>query len=165
MVFPKGHVFEDVSTIFKLFFNATMAVKIAKPLYHYRTKRVDSITETHTLTNLIDYWLAHESLYEFFFNDDRFNTDVEFMNKLLQYCANAVARTWRWCYASSNQERMKYETSLQEMQGFVVQKIPAFGLKKWPFYLRFSIFMCRFKNKYVFALLFYMVKVYRRIIC
>ena len=161
--FPRGHVFEDIATMHKLFMKASTVVCISKPLYHYRVNRKDSINDTYSMDNLTDYWLAHKARYDYFAQDARFNTDAQIMNKLKQYCAVAIARTWRWCFASSSQEREEYASFFKEMQEFVTSLFPCFGVKGWPLFLRFSIFMARFNNALVFALLHYLNQVYRRV--
>ena len=161
--FPCGHVFEEHATVYKFFLQADKVVSIAKPLYHYRLRRKDSITETHTMANLYDYWLAHKSRYDYFLQDDRFNTDKEVMSRLELNCASAIAHNWRWCYENSAQERKHYAIVFKEMQEFAASHFPCFGEKGWPLYLRFSIFMARFNNAFVFALLYYLNLGYRRL--
>lgn len=161
--FPCGHVFEEHATVYKFFLQAGKVVSIAKPLYHYRLRRKDAITETHTMANLYDYWLAHKSRYDYFLQDGRFNTDKKVINRLQYNCASAIAHMWRWCYENSAQEREQYASSFKEMQEFASSHFPCFGEKGWPLYLRLSIFLARFNNVFVFALLYYMNQVYRRV--
>lgn len=149
--------------MYKFFLNAVTVVSIAKPFYHYRLKRKDSITETHTMANLYDYWVAHKSRYDYFLQDDRFNTDKEIMNRLLRNCASAIAHNWRWCYENTAKERKQYASFFKEMQEFAASHFPCFGKKGWPLYLRFSIFMARFNNVFVFAVLYYLNLGYRRV--
>ncbi len=163
LCFPRGHVFEDIATMHKVFMKASTVVCISKPLYHYRVSRKDSINDTYSMDNLTDYWLAHKSRYDFFAQDARFNTDAQIMDKLKQYCAVAIARTWRWCFASSAQEREEYASFFKEMQEFAAVHFPCFGMKGWPLFLRFSIFMAKFNNTFVFALLYYVNQGYRRV--
>lgn len=161
--FPYGHVFEEYATFYKYLLKAGIVVSIAKPLYHYRQGRKDSITETRSMANLVDYWLAHKSRYDYFAQDERFNTDEEIMLQLEQHCVGAIARTWRWCYENTAQERRKYSSHFKEMQEFAVSHFPLFGRKGWPLFLRFSIFMARFDNMFVFAFLYYLNQAYRRV--
>jgi len=92
------------------------------PLYHYRIERQGSITQSYPIANLVDYWLAHKSRYDYFVGDSRFNTDKDLMEKLLFLCAAAVARTWRLCFASTRQERKQYALYLEEMSSFCAQE-------------------------------------------
>lgn len=163
IVFPRGHVFEEHATVYKFFLQADSVVSIAKPFYHYRLRRKDAITETHTMANLYDYWLAHKSRYVFFLQDERFNTDEEIMNRLQCNCANAIAYNWRWCYGNSAQEREQYASSFKEMQEFASCHFRWFGEKGWPLFLRLSIFLARFDDVFVFALLYYLNHMYRRV--
>ena len=115
------------------------------------------------MANLTDLWLAHKSRYDFFLNDSRFNTDKDLMEKLRYFCAFAAARTWCWYYANAKQERNNYALYLEEMHVFCTQEVPLFGLKNWPMYVRIPIFLGRFNNNFVFALLYYMLQGFRRL--
>ena len=159
--FPVGHVFEDYATVYKCYLQATRVVSIAQPFYHYRKQRNGSITESHSVSNLVDFWLAQKSRYDFFLKDERFNSDKELLEQLKRYCAVAIARTWRWCYESSAQERQQYASFFKEMQMFSTNRFSCFGEKCWPLYLRFSIFMARFNSVFVFALLYYLNQGYK----
>ena len=163
MLFPKGHVFEDISIMYKIFLKANRVSCITKPLYHYRRERNHAITQTYSMANLIDFWLAHKSRYDYFLQDDRFNTDNIIMEKLQDHCVVAIARTWRWCYETKARERQRYASFFEEMQVFAKSHLPSFGRKGWPLFLRCSIFMARFNNVFAFALLYYMNQVYRRV--
>lgn len=159
--FPEGHVFEDIAIQYKILAMTTCAVSISKPLYHHRMKREGAITQTFSMDNLIDFWLAHKSRYDFYLCDNRFNTDKELTDKLLYWCAIAISRTWRWCYTNSDQERKNYSIYFKEMNDFSVQHFPVFGMKNWPLYLRVSIFFTRFNNKFVFTFLYGLNQIYR----
>ena len=163
IAFPYGRFFEDIFTAHKLFLKATSCIYVSKPFYHYIKRRKNSITETFSMDNLIDFWQAHKTRYDFFLHDERFNTDEELMNKLQYWCAIAIARTWRCCFANTAQERKEYASFFEELQGFTFSHFPCFGEKGWPLFLRFSIFLARFNNEFVFALLYYMNLGYRRV--
>ncbi len=163
IVFPEGHVFEEIATVYKLFLKVTSAVSYSIPLYHYRKGRNDSITQTRTMDNLVDYWIAHKSRYDYFLQDSRFNTDKAFMDDLLISCAYAIARTWRWCYANTEQEFKEYAGYLKEMQDFCHQNFPAAGMPNWPLHLRFVIFIGRFNHKLGFAVLYYVLQAFKLI--
>ena len=161
--FPNGHVYEDTAVMFKFLLKATCLVTVSKPLYHYRKGRQDSITQSRSMANLIDYWLAHKSRYEYFLADNRFNTDKEFVDKLRYFCAKAMARAFRWYYGNTEQEKENYASYMKEMHDFCIQNFPAFGLNNWPLHMRISIFLGRFDNKYAFALLYYLLQGYREL--
>ena len=153
IVFPKGHVYEDIIMTYRLFYNATKVVCISKPLYHYRKKRTGAITTSHSMENLRDYWLAHRLRYDFILADRQLQNDTELINVLLSYCAAAIVRTWRWYYPLSEKEKKTLHPFIKEMQYFSKQHIPVFGMKHWPIHLRLSIFLTRFDNTIVYALL------------
>jgi len=160
--FSKGHVYEDIVIMHKVLLMATCGVNISKPLYHYRTNRSGSINQSRSMENLIDYWLAHKSRYDYFLADRQFNKDKEIIDKLRFWCALAIARTWRWCYSNTQKEIIKYSSFLEEMQSFAKNNLSYSDMKVWPLHLKFTIFLARFKNPFVFALLYYLSQMYRK---
>ena len=158
IAFPKGHVFEEFSTMYKFFLKDLSVVSISRPFYHYRQVRKNSITNTYTMNNLIDFWLAHKARYDYFSGDNRFNTDQEIMDKLYYYCALAIGRTWGWYYASTDQEKEQYASELKEMQDFCIQHFPLSSISKLPLRERIPLIIGRFNNKFAFALLYYMLQ-------
>ena len=159
--FPNGHVFEDTAIMYKLFLKANSVVTISKPLYHYRQLRRGSIVQSHSMANLIDYWLAHKSRYDYFLSDNRFNTDNVFMNRLRFFCAEAIARTYWFCYNNTKQERDKYFQIIMQMHVFCGQNFPVFGLKGMPLYVRMALFVGRFNIMFAFAWLYYLLLGYK----
>lgn len=162
LMFPKGHVYEDVATTHKLFLQAETGVTLSKPLYHYRMNRIGSITQVRSLDNLIDYWLAHKLRYDYFLADSRFNTDNKILDRLRFKCAVAVAKTWRWCYGNSEQKIEKYSSFLEEMKNFARNDLTYVAMKGWPFHLQLTVILARFNYKFVFALLYYLNQAYRK---
>lgn len=158
IAFPKGHVFEETSTMYKFFLQDFSVVSISRPFYHYRQERKDAITNSHTMDNLIDFWLAHKARYDYFSGDSRFNTDQEIMDKLNYYCAKAIGRTWGWYYACADQEKEQYASELKEMRDFCMQHFPFSGISKLPLRERIPMIIGRFNNKLAFALLYYMLQ-------
>lgn len=161
-VFSKGHVYEDISIMHKILLMAARGESISKPLYHYRSNRLGSINQSRSMDNLIDYWLAHKSRYDNSLADRCFNEDKEIIDKLRFWCALAIARTWRWCYANTQKEIKEYSSFLVEMQHFAKNNLSRADMESWPFHLKFTIFLARFKYPFVFALLYYLNQVYRK---
>lgn len=160
--FSKGHVYEDIAIMHKILLMAACGVSISKPLYHYRADRPGSINQSRSMDNLIDYWLAHKSRFDCFLADRCFNKDKEVIDKLHFWCALAIARTWRWCHANTQQEIKKYSSFLEEMQDFIKNNLSYCDKKRWPLHLKFTIFLARFRNPLVFALLYYLSQMYRK---
>ena len=161
VIFPNGHVSEDIVTMYQFFLNVKSVVTISKPLYHYRQMREGAITQTRSMVNLIDCWLAHKARYDYFSGDSRFNTDNEIMDKLYYYCAYAIGRTWGWSYKCSDQEKIQYDSTLKEMHDFCIQNFPKFGMKEWPLSVRIPIVIGRLNNSFAFALLYFVMQSYR----
>lgn len=161
-LFPVGHWSEDTSTVCKLLANSAVTVSTSKPLYHYRKDVEGSYTksQSHNANNLIDFWKAHKSRYDYFLEDGRFNIDQELLDKQLNFCALAIARIWIRYWAFTQEEKEKYTSCIIEMQSFCNQKFPAFGIKNWPLSLKVPIFIGRFNNKLAFALLYYTFNIF-----
>lgn len=149
--FPEGHSFEDVATTYKLVGNATVT-GVAENTYHWM-QRKSSISQSHDLKNLIDYWLAYKER-----NDDLNSiVDEEANAILLKGCAYAIARTWVWYLRG--EKNPKYIT---EISSFARENYPVFGFQGWPLYLRICIFLSRFRNTASFAMAYYLNQLYRR---
>lgn len=162
--FPQGHVFEDTATVYKVFSVVNSIRVIPNVLYHHRYRK-DSISHIYSTTcsmaNLIDYYLAHKSRFDYFKEDCRFNTDNEVMEQLLFYCAISIKRTWLWYYASTKEEREKYSLQVEEMRAFSKRHFPRFGKRDWSLKLRLCIFMQKFNSPIVFPVLYYINHFYR----
>lgn len=156
-------MYEEIATIYKIFANVSAATFIPQPFYHYLQHRNGSITTTHSVENLRDYWLAHKMRYDFFISVKQFNNDKTLTNKLLMYCARAISRAIRHYYQLTEEEKDYLHPFIEEMRTFAALHFPVFGMKNWPYYLRFSVFMARIDNVAVYALLYYMTKIYNRI--
>lgn len=158
ITFPKGHVSEEIVTMHKFFLKTANVVSISKPFYHYRKERKDAITNTHTMRNLVDYWLANKSRYDCFSADCRFNTDKEMMHKLQRCCANAIGRTWGWYYVCTDQEKEQFAAELKEMHDFCMQYFPLLNMGKLPLRERIPLILGRFNSIFAYALLYYILQ-------
>lgn len=157
--FPQGHVFEDTATLHKIYAGINMAVSTSRPLYHYRI-RESAISQTHSMDNLIEFWLAHKGRYDFFAQDQRFNSDRELMNKLLYHCAFAIERTYRFLHVVPQKEREPYLLYLQEIRDFSVQNFTDDIIQGWPAHLRLCVNLARYDTEVVPALFYCMNRVY-----
>ena len=148
--FPNGHDFEDVATTYKLIRCAKIS-NTEYHAYHYR-KRNSSISQNHHTKNLVDNWIAHKQRYE----DLKEIVGKETVNRLLMFCAYAIARTWAW-YLKCERDSVY----ISEMVSFVHNNYPVFGEKEWPLQLRISIFLSRFNNWCSFLIAYYFNQIYR----
>ncbi len=140
ILFPEGHVFEEIATVYKLFDSIRTVTSVSRELYHY-VRREGSIVTSHSMDNLIDFWIAHKEQYEYFSNDVRFNSNALLINKLLYNCAGSIARTMRWLYGVPLQEREVYAFQLKEMHSFYKQHLQNLDKKTWPIHLRLCILL------------------------
>ena len=159
--FPQDHIYEDVSTVYKIFSVVDSVYSIPCALHHYRI-REGSISNTHSMGNSVDLWIAHKARFDYFKDDCSFNTDNEMMEKLLFYCATAIKRTWLLYYVSTKEEREIYSSQIEEMRVFSKRYFPRFGKRDWPLKLRFCIFMQKIDSPVVFPVLYYLNQFYRR---
>lgn len=160
--FPEKRVFEDIATLYKVFAVMKKAVCISKPLYHYRIRK-NSITQTYSWKYLIDYWLAIKERNDFFSQENEYLSDKELVDLLQYRSAMAIARTWRWVYGCTKRDKIFYQSYIDEMRAISRQQLPWLGKKEWPLFLRFSCFMSKFDSPLVFATLYYLNQVNRKI--
>lgn len=160
--FPKGRVFEEHATLYKIFSETDSVISIPQKLYHYRI-REGSISHTRTMKHLVDFWTAYKARYYFFKCDNRFNYDNDLLRDSLYLCAYAIARTWRWYYVVPNLERKKYARQMDEMRNFALQHFSGFGEKNWSLHVRLCISLVRYDSELVFAFLYYLNQFYRKL--
>lgn len=147
VTFPDGCSFEDIATTHKLLMNARV-VGVSNFGYHY-TQRESSISQTHDIKNLIDYWHAYLQRYE----DLKGTIEDEI---LLKDCASAIARMWAWYL-----KNQKTPEIVMEMTTFVREQLPPFGFDDWPGYLRTYTYLARFNNTISFSIAYILNQIYR----
>lgn len=62
--FPDGRNYEDLATMYKLYFNAKSIVITDYTLYNYWLGNLNSITSNSTIKNMTDYLLSAKEIYE-----------------------------------------------------------------------------------------------------
>lgn len=138
--FPVGRVFEDVPTTVKIFTNSKRVCSIPVSKYHY-LQRNGSLSKIHTLNNILGYWYSHKERFDYL----QSQVDDDIKEKLLRYCALAIARMWAYYYDFAPEERIICRNDIQEMNTFSRQYIPLFGSLKWPISLRTGAFLSHFQ--------------------
>lgn len=134
LAFPEGHVYEDISSVYKVLIETTSVATVHQPLYRYR-QRKGSIARIYTMKNLVDYWNAIHGRYEYL--RATFGEEVE--QRLRRQCANALARTWRWFYGVPKTDRDN--VFLEEQHTFTCRNYSLLGDRGWPLALRVCIFL------------------------
>lgn len=143
LLFPEGHVYEDVAVTYKLVIAAETVRFIPSILYHYRHSST-SISNSHSMERLIDFWDASRERYLFFKNNEKFNNDAEFMDALLLHCAGVISTVWMNAYAT--RQWKDYIVRLREMSAFAREEKLAVGKRNWPVMVRYSVIMSRSVN-------------------
>ena len=151
--FPKGRVYEDIATTYKILANSTCVVSTSIPLYHYCQFREGSITRTVTIENLLDNFWAYKEKYEYFKQHSPYNTDKMLLERLLNKCANSVVKIWIKCAFLSKSERQQYGLQVKEINLFARYHFLLFGNVNWPFRLRALLFLIRYNSECFFSLL------------
>lgn len=141
--FPEGHAYEDIFVVYKVLGNIETVAAVNKTLYRYRQRR-GSITRSFSMTNLIDYWNANHERCNFLRSEYENRKDTVFEYELEKQCAYAIARTWRWFYGVPRKER-NY-VYLSELNSYASKNYGLFGDRRWPLYLRMSIFLAHYAN-------------------
>ncbi len=160
MRFPDGKVFEDIATAYRLFENADSVCCIPDVLYHYSINP-DGISKVHGLRNLIDYWDANHERYLYLSRREPYCLDRENVEHLIRSCTAAAFRTWRWIYPYLDMLGEQEEAKLREMEALIREKSAECDKRDWPIYLKIAPFCMRFRNKVLFAILYYMNMGYR----
>ena len=159
--FPEDRSFEDAAIMHKIVEQAKGVYVYSLPKYHYQ-KRENSITKINTAKNLIDFADAHIERYCFFEEKHRelFKTKQE---KVTRYAAIGIAKTWRWWFGCSNQEKQKYMGKIKDFLTFTRENIPLFGYHAWPIWLKITVFFAHSKCQISFAVLFSLNRLLRTI--
>lgn len=151
--FPEGRYYEDLAVTYKLLSKAKKLIRIQRPLIHYRQRR-GSITQSHSLKNLTDYWLGCHEKYEALI-DDYADCRVQ----LTSECIYAIGRFWRWYYGCKEDGTQ----IIKEMQDFIKKhKQEVLSDINYSRQTRFSCHMAEYSNPIMFWLLYYMNQVYWR---
>ena len=111
--YPNGRVFEDKAITYRLLRKSKILVYKPIPLIHYRN-RIKSISNDHSLKNLVDYWKVYKERF------DEFSSISEKYYKIvLSECVGAISRMWRWYDKCSETEKIMACETLDEMQSFM----------------------------------------------
>lgn len=135
--FPVGHIHEDTATTYKLLYEAVKVICADIQGHHYR-KRIDSITHTHDLNNLIDYYIAVKQEYEYCKGLLDYDTQIG----LLKTYATAISRAWGWKYINEN----VYSVEWDNMSKDAKRLFPRSVRKEFPLRLRGGLFLARFNH-------------------
>lgn len=100
--YPEGHVFEDISTTYRLVMRAGRVACVPDALYHYRV-REESISKQHSAENLIDYWSSYLQRYVELSGDAD-----QYRRACVRGCLGAISRTWCWWMTCSRTQREAY---------------------------------------------------------
>lgn len=111
--FPVGRYFEDLSTNWRLFDRCERVVCVPEVLFHY-TVRSDSISNSKTMKNLADRWIAYKERF-----DEMAARSAECHDICVNGCLETIAYTWRWIHGVRRADRAEYEGALREMKGFL----------------------------------------------
>ncbi len=113
--FPKGKIFEDISTVYKLGMKANRVVKISDCLIHYR-QRISGLSHDHSAKNLIAYWKANYCKY----------TDLSSVSSryaqhpvLISDCIYAGMRVWCFYSGLSREEKKMLSCTLSDIETFI----------------------------------------------
>mgnify|MGYP000955898924 CR=1 FL=1 len=99
--FPVGRNYEDLATIYKLYFNAKNIIVTDYTLYNYWLGNSNSITSNSTIKNMTDYLLSTKEIYEVNKNYLRINkrdfssVDTWYKMMLIQLLINYTKSTYK----------------------------------------------------------------------
>ena len=153
--FPKGRIYEDVATTYRLFAVADKVRIIPENKYHY-CFRDNCLSQTCDMKNLVGLWLSFRERYQYC----KTRMDGETAEAALRFCAKAIARTWARRMDCSVKDRAKYRKRIHEMNLFVRKNFPLFGCSDWDYKLRLGIFFAHFESEWSFLLSWLLRNIY-----
>ena len=99
--FPEGRNYEDLATIYKLYFNAKSIIVTDYTLYYYWLGNSNSITSNSTVKNMRDYLLSTKEIYKVNKNYlqinkiDFSNVDTWYKMMIIQLLINYTKSTYK----------------------------------------------------------------------
>ena len=158
-VFPEGKNYEDITVMHRIVAEARSVDAVEKPLYHYRM-RPDSISQTYTARNLLDYADAYLTRYEFY-REMRLSTEQP--EEVAMIAAKGISKVWRWWYGCPDEEKKIYRDRVEALEQFSRDHVPLFGYPSWQKHLRLSAPFMRSSSVMSFAVLYALNQLYRKL--
>ena len=152
--FPEGRIFEEHATTYRVFEEINILCTIPSTKYHY-LYRPESLSQTHSIKNLIDCWISNLERKEALWN--HVNNDAK--KQLLRLCAISIARTWAYLCDCAASDREKNADTIQEMNAFTKSFIPLLGFSGWRASLRVGIIFPHFINCVSFRMAWFINRV------
>lgn len=158
-IFPEGKNYEDISVMHRIVAEARNVATVEKPLYHYRM-RPDSISQSYTAKNLLDYADAYLTRYEYY-RDKRLSNEQP--EEVALIAAKGISKVWRWWYGCTVEEKKTYGDRIEALERFSQDHVPLFGYPSWPKYLRLSAPFMHSSSRVAFAMLYILNQLYRKL--
>ena len=158
-IFPEGKNYEDITVMHRIIAGARSVAVVEKLLYHYRM-RYDSISQSYTAKNLLDYADAYLTRYEYY-RDKKLSTEQP--EEVAMIAARGISKVWRWWYGCTAEEKRIYAEKIDAIAQFSRENFPVLGYPTWPKYLRFSVPFMRSSNGASFAVLYALNQLYRKL--
>ncbi len=155
--FPEGRIYEDIATTYRIFSDVNCIHIENTAKYHY-LQRKGSLSKIRDTKNLTDFWFSHRERYESL----QSRVDEAMRQKLLYFCAIAVARTWVHYDDCQKEERHVFYETVRQMSAFAKEHFPVFGDPEWSVYLRFGVLLSRFQNTASFRIAWLFYRLYQR---
>lgn len=156
--YPKGRVFEDYATTYKLLQASSRLAYIPDCLIHYRN-RENSLSNNHSMKNLVDYWLVFRERFE-----NLRQISDEYHHAALSDCIGAVSRMWRWYAGCTREEKTAANIRLDEMQDFLkAYRAEILADSRYSVYTKATCQYAMSRSPILFRVLFMMNSLYRRL--
>lgn len=153
--YPVGRVYEDCATTYRLLQKADRLVYIPACLIHYRM-RDKSISNSHSMKSLIDYWLAYKERFEALGP-----VSGEYYRVTLSAAIGAVSRMWRWYALCDPSEKRQGQAYLDEMQRFAKEHRDEVLSGAYSQHVKAVCRCAQIRNPVVFKLLYLANNMYR----
>ena len=139
--FPKGRVYEDIATTYRIFLQIDRVVCIPDALYHYRF-REGSISHDDRLKHLVDYFNATKSETEEIKSTLVYKEDEQVGQILLKRCGDVIARLWIAYCSAAKEERYRYEIEIQDAVRFMRKNGCMLHFKSFSLRRRVILILC-----------------------
>lgn len=155
--FPEGKNFEDIATMHLILSNSK-AVKLIPFLGYHCRRRKESITQTLSVTNLIDCAEANISRFLFYKNA---NPDMfqECIIQLETECIRSISAVWMNWYRFTLTEKNQNIVRVKKIKNFTREYLSPF-LRSICLKNRILILFLRNTNDVSFAILYYLFRIY-----
>ena len=143
--FPRGKMYEDIPTVYKLLLLSERVVWLPETLIHYRM-RISSISHLNNAERMVDHWNAYYTKYLNLIDSDLKSCDF---TELIANCFLTAKQIWFSYYGFSHEKKNRYFIAINDICLFVRKHFSAIICNrelsfKMKLISPFLLFKCKF---------------------